>query len=152
MTCDTTILKSMNVANGSTIESLPDALWSYNISSGRINIGFATYPDTINDDGELFIVTFDASAVNVTGVDSGSIGSTTVQLESWTLVDSDMVRVLFNLPGTTGENGSGSLATIHFTITDTVGDTSVLDIFDGLLVDIQAEEILSIRIDDEATI
>jgi len=152
LTYDASILKATNVANGAMIESLPDALWSYNISSGKINISFATYPDAINNDGELFIVTFDASVVNVTGVDSGSIGSTTVQLESWTLVDSDTVRVLFNLPGTTGVSGSGSLATIHFTVTGTVGDTSVLDISDGLLVDIRAEEILSTWIDDEVTV
>jgi len=97
-------------------------------------------------------VIFDASVVNVTGVDSGIIGSTTVQLESWTLVDSDTVRVLFNLLGTTGVSGSGSLATIHFTVTGTVGDTSVLDIYDGLLVDIWAEEILSTWIDDDVSV
>ena len=86
-------------------------------------------------DSGQFDMSFDASAVNVTGVDSGCIGSNTVQLECWTFVDFDTVKVILNLPGTTGENGSGSLATIHFTLTGTVGDTSVLDIYDGLLVD-----------------
>ncbi|MCD4767706.1 MAG: cohesin domain-containing protein, partial [Methanosarcinales archaeon] len=105
-----------------------------------------------NLDSGQFDLSFDASIVNVTGVDSGSIGSTTVQLESWTLVDSDTVRVLFNLPGTTGISGSGSLATIHFTVTGTVGDTSVLDIYDGLLVDIWAEEILSTWINDDVSV
>jgi hypothetical protein len=51
----------------------------------------------------------------------------TVQLESWTLVDSDTVRVLFNLPDTTGVSGSGSLTTIHFTVTGTVGATLNMD-------------------------
>ncbi|MCD4798060.1 MAG: cohesin domain-containing protein, partial [Methanosarcinales archaeon] len=108
--------------------------------------------DVTNLDSGQFDLSFDASIVNVTGVNSGSIGSTTVQLETWTLVDSDTVRVLFNLPGTTGVSGSGSLATIHFTVTGTVGDTSVLDISDGLLVDIWAEEILSTLIDDDVTV
>jgi len=59
LTYDANILKATNVVNGAMIESLPDALWSYNISSGKTNISLATYPDAINDDGELFIVTFD---------------------------------------------------------------------------------------------
>ena len=122
MTYDASILNAMNVVNGAMIGSLPDALWSYNISSGRINISFATYPDTIHDDGEMFIVTFD-----VVGGNTGD----------------NSTLVTFNLPGTTGVSGYGSLATIHFTVTGTVGDTSVLDIYDGLHVDIWAEEILS---------
>jgi len=108
--------------------------------------------DVTDLDSGQFDLSFDASVVNVIGVDSGIIGSTTVQLETWTLVDSDTVRVLFNLPGTTGISGSGSLATIHFTVTGTVGDTSVLDISDGLLVDIWAEEIPSTLIDDDVTV
>ena len=53
--------------------------------------------DVTNPDSGQFDMSFDASAVNVTGVDFGSIGSNTVQLECWTLVDSGTVRVLFNL-------------------------------------------------------
>ncbi|MCD4791059.1 MAG: hypothetical protein K8R37_13770 [Bacteroidales bacterium] len=104
------------------LNKTPDALWSYNIRSGKINISFATYPDAINNDGELFIVTFDLVG--------GNVGD-------------NSTLVTFNLPDTTGVSGSASLATIHFTVTDTVGDTSVLDIFDVLLVDIWADEILS---------
>jgi PGF-pre-PGF domain-containing protein len=65
LTYDASILKATSVVNGAMIESLPDALWSYNISSGKISISFATYPDAINNDGELFIVTFDVVGGNV---------------------------------------------------------------------------------------
>ncbi|MCD4797981.1 MAG: cohesin domain-containing protein, partial [Methanosarcinales archaeon] len=108
--------------------------------------------DVTDLDSGQFDLSFDASVVNVIGVDSGIIGSTTVQLETWTLVDSDTVRVLFNLPGTTGISGSGSLATIHFTVTGTAGDTSVLDVSDELLVNIWAEEIPSTWIDDDVSV
>lgn len=121
----------------------------------RIVLGFndqTQLADVTNLDSGQFDLSFDVSVVNAIDVDSGSIGSTTVQLESWTLVDSDVVRVLFNLPGTTGVSGSGSLATIHFTVTGTAGDTSVLDVSDGLLVDTEAEEILSTWIDDEVSV
>jgi len=40
--------------------------------------------DVTNPDSGQFDLLFDASAVNVTGVDFGSIGSNTVQLECWT--------------------------------------------------------------------
>jgi len=108
--------------------------------------------DVTDLDSGQFDLSFDASVVNVIGVDSGIIGSTTVQLETWTLVDSDTVRVLFNLPGTTGISGSGSLATIHFSVTGTAGDTSVLDVSDELLVNIWAEEIPSTWIDDDVSV
>ena len=108
--------------------------------------------DVTNLDSGQFDLSFNASVVNVTGVDSGSIGATTVPLEDWTFIDSNMIRVIFNLPGTTGVNGSGSLVTIRFTVTGTSGDTSVLDISDGLLVDTESGRILAVWIDDEVTV
>ena len=104
--------------------------------------------DVTNPDSGQFDLSFDASAVNVTGEDSGSIGLNTAQLECWTFVNSDAVRVIFNLQGTTGDSGSGSLATIYFTVTGTAGDASVPDISGGLLVDIRVGETLSTWIDD----
>jgi hypothetical protein len=108
--------------------------------------------NVVNLDSGQFDISFDANVVNVTGVDSGNIDETEIRLESWTFMDSDTIRVLFNLPGATGVSGSGSLAAIHFTVTGTTGDTSVLDISDGLLVDIEADEIPSTWIDDEVSV
>jgi hypothetical protein len=108
--------------------------------------------DVTDLDSGQFDISFNASVVNVTGVDSGSIGTTEVQLDGWAFRDSDTVRVIFNLPGATGVSGSGSLATIHFTVTGTSGDTSVLDISDGLLADIEAGEVPAAWTDDEVTV
>ena len=102
-----------------------------------------------NLDSGQFDLSFNASVVNVTGVDPGSIGATEVRLDGWVFRDSDTVRVIFNQMGTTGVSGSGSLATIHFEVTGTSGDRSVLDISDGLLVGTGAEEIPAVWIDDE---
>jgi hypothetical protein len=99
-----------------------------------------------------FDLSFNASVVNVTGVDSGTIDGTEVPNDMWLFMDNDTIRVMFNLPGITGVSGSGSLATIHFTVTGIVGDTSVLDISDGLLVDIQAEVIPSTWIYDDVSV
>ncbi|MBW2636121.1 MAG: hypothetical protein JRC86_01110, partial [Deltaproteobacteria bacterium] len=99
-----------------------------------------------------FDLSFNASVVNVTGVDSGTIDGTEVPNDMWLFMDNDTIRVMFNLPGITGVSGSGTLATIQFTVTGTVGDTSVLDISDGLLVDIQAEVIPSTWIYDDVSV
>ena len=107
--------------------------------------------DVTNLDSGQFDLSFNASVVNVIGVDSGSIGTTEVRLDGWTFRDSDTVRAIFNLPGTAGVSGSGSLATIHFEVTGIAGDTSVLDISDGLLVDTGSDTIPAVWIDDEVS-
>jgi len=64
VTYNASILNATNVANGSMIESLPAPLVAYHISYVDINISFVTYPEAINGDGELFIVTFDVVGGN----------------------------------------------------------------------------------------
>jgi hypothetical protein len=92
-----------------------------------------------NLDSGQFDLYFDPAVANVTGVDDGNIGGTTIPVDNWALVDKNTIRVLFNLPGVDGVSGSGSLATIHFE-TLVPGDC-VMEISDGLLVDTMAEAI-----------
>ena len=80
LTYDSSILEATNVVNGAMIESLPDALSSYNINSGKVNISLATYPDAINNDGELFIVTFDVVGGNV-----GDNSTLVAEVEAYTM-------------------------------------------------------------------
>lgn len=94
--------------------------------------------DVTDMDSGQFDLHFDATAVNVTGVDDGSIGGTTIPADNWA-ADGGKVKVLFNLPGLDGVSGSGSLATIHFE-TIVPGDCE-MELSDGLLVDNVAEPI-----------
>ena len=103
--------------------------------SGAFNATIDIYNVADLDSGQ-FDLSFNSSVVNVTGVDSGSMGTTEVRLDGWTFRDSDTVRVVFNLQGATGVSGSGSLATVNFEIIGSVGDTSVLDISNGELFDL----------------
>jgi len=105
--------------------------------------------DVTNLDSGQFDLSFNESVVNVTGVDSGNINGTEVPIDMWRLIDAGNVRVLFRLPGATEASGSGHLATIHFEVTGTAGDRSVLDISEGLLVDIGSGKIPAVWIDDE---
>ena len=94
--------------------------------------------NAVDLDSGQFDLYFDSDAMNVTGVDDGNIGGTTMPVDNWA-VDRDRIRVLFNLPGIDGVSGSGSLATIHFETV--VSGDCVMEISDGLLVDTMAEVI-----------
>jgi len=91
--------------------------------------------DVTDMDSGQFDLHFDATAVNVTDVDDGSIGGTAIPI-NWD-ADNGKVTVLFNLPGLDGVSGSGSLATIHFE-TIITGDYE-MEISNGLLVNTMAE-------------
>ena len=92
--------------------------------------------DVTDLDSGQFDLHFDATAVNVTGVDDGSVGETAIPVENWA-ADDGKVTVLINLPGLDGVSGSGSLATIHFE-TIVPGDCE-MEISEGLLVNTMAE-------------
>ena len=99
-----------------------------------------------------FDLSFDPGVVNAIDVGAGDIDGTTVPIVGWNFVDTDRIRVLFNLPGAGAVSGSGCVAKIAFAITGSEGDVSVLNISDGLLVDGRSEEIPANWIDDELMI
>ena len=99
-----------------------------------------------------FDLSFDASVVNVMGVADGSLDGETIPVDRWEFVDKATIRVILDVPGIAGVNGSGYLAKISFAVIGEIGDKSVLDISDGLLVDTEAEEIPAEWTDDEVTI
>ncbi|RZN42790.1 MAG: hypothetical protein EF813_01125, partial [Methanosarcinales archaeon] len=108
--------------------------------------------NAVNLDSGQFDLSFDRSVVNATAVHDGNIDGRQVPIDSWGFVDAGTIRVLFNLPGVVGVSGSGQIATIRFEVTGSQGDTSVLDISGGELVDTGAEEMPAIRIDDKVII
>ena len=96
--------------------------------------------DDVDDlDSGQFDISFNSSVVNVTDlgddIENGDIDGTEVPVEFKSFVDDDTIRVTFNLPGTTGVSGSGTLATIKFEVVGKDGDTSFLNLSDGLLFD-----------------
>jgi len=109
------------------------------VVSDAFNATIDIYNATDLDSGQ-FELTFDSTVVNVTGVSSGEIGTTTIPVESWNFTNANTICVLFNLPEVTGVTGDGQLATISFTTTGEPGDTCVLELSDELLVDVEANE------------
>ncbi|MCK4735309.1 MAG: hypothetical protein KAT65_22845 [Methanophagales archaeon] len=99
-----------------------------------------------------FDLVFNSSVVNVTNVIEGSLDGETIPVSDWTRLDNDTIRVILDVSGIAGVNGSGNLATVSFTVVGEAGDKSVLNISNGLLVNTEAKEILAEWIDDEVIV
>lgn len=109
--------------------------------------------DNVTDfDSGQFDLSFDSSVVNVTDdVADGSLDGVTIPVD-WEFADEDTIRVILNVPGITGVNGTGNLAKIRFAVVGETGDRSELDISDGLLWDKEGAEILAEWIDEEVIV
>ena len=102
--------------------------------------------DDVDDlDSGQFDISFNSSVVNVTDlgddIEDGEIGDTTVPIDNCYFMDANTIRLLFNLPGTGGVSGSGTIATIRFEVVGGDGDVSFLNLSDGLLVDKESDKI-----------
>ena len=98
---------------------------------------------------ELF---FDPGVVIVEDVAAGSIDDTEIPVIGWWFMDVNRIGVLFNIPGIRGVSGSGYVAKINFEITGSEGDSCVLNISEGLLVNNNADKMPVIWTDGEVTI
>ena len=99
-----------------------------------------------------FDLAFDSSVVSVTDVVDGRLDGATIPVSDWERLDNDTIRVILDVSGIAGVNGSGNLATISFTVVGEAGAKSALDISDGLLVNTEAEAIPAEWIDDEVIV
>ena len=113
-----------------------------------------TFEASINVDNIMdfnsgqFDISFDPSVVNVSDVEDGRMDGATIPVDRWEFIDRSKIRVIIDVPGITGVSGSGNLAKICFDVVGKRGDKSVLDISDGMLVNMEAEEIPVEWIDD----
>jgi len=98
-----------------------------------------TFDVTIDIEGVIdltsgqFDISFDPDVVNVNDVYDGEIDGTTMPIDMWRLVEEDRARVLVKLPDSGLVSGSGYLTTIKFEVVGNDGDTSALEVSDGLL-------------------
>ena len=97
-----------------------------------------------------FDLSFDSSVVHVTEVRNGNIEGQEVSVTS--VVDSDTVRVLVNMPLGAGVTGSGYLAEIEFEVKGGCNEASTLVLSNGLLVNAEAEKIEAEWYGDEVTV
>ncbi len=88
--------------------------------------------DVSDLDSGQFDLTFDPDVLSVSDVTPGSIEGTEVPVV-WRSMGGGRVRVTVNMAGADGVSGSGYISRIIFDTKGSHGDTSVIDISDGLL-------------------
>ena len=97
-------------------------------------------------------VSFDTSVLRLDDVISGLIGSTTMEVTIYNEISSGTWRIVQNLPGLAGVSGSGYLAVLHFHVIGSQGDSSNIDVHNGVLLDTSAEEIPSTWVGDSVDV
>jgi hypothetical protein len=108
--------------------------------------------NVLNMNAGQFDLSFDSSVVNVIWVEGGLVNDTTMRIDEWRFIDSDTIHVISKCPDDQTVSGSGHLATIKFVVTGSQGDTSVLDLSDGKLAGVAAEEIPALWFDSDVTV
>lgn len=91
----------------------------------RVKVGEVVKLDSANYDIE-----YDPDVVKVVKVANGSISNTSIPIANWQFDPSGIqgkVRIINNIPGLAGVNGSGYLAEVHFQVVGSSGDTSDLE-------------------------
>lgn len=105
---------------------------------GTTGYALVEITNVMNLDAGQFDLSFNSNILKVASVEDGDIEGTKIPIQ-WRSIDADTIRVIFNLKGVTGINGSGQLAKIGFEV---IGDgDSTLDISNELLGDTQANKI-----------
>jgi len=84
-------------------------------------------------------VTLDASVFRLDDIASGLIGSTTIPVDIYNEISTGTYRVVQNVPGLDGATGSGYLAVLHFHVVGSEGDSSTINLSNGVLSNIQAD-------------
>jgi hypothetical protein len=97
--------------------------------------------DVADFDACNYDIIFDASVLRLDTVTSGLIGSTEIPVDLYNEVASGTYRIIQNVPGLAGVTGSGYLAELHFHVTGSIGDSSLVSPLNGVLSDITAGEI-----------
>ncbi len=94
-----------------------------------------------NFDGCQYDISFNPAVLSVDNVTDGDIGGTIIPVAIWHQLSPGLVRVVQNVPGLTGVNGTGHLAVLHFHAIGSANQSSNITLLNGLLGNNQAQEI-----------
>lgn len=104
--------------------------------TARVSITNVTGFDACNYD-----VSYDSLVLAVTDVAGGDLDGGPVPVEIWEEVSPGTVRVVQNVPGVSGVSGSGYLAEMLFEVVGSAGDTSCIELQNGVWGDNDAQAI-----------
>ena len=101
--------------------------------------------DVVKFDSANYDITYDPDVIEVAGVNNGSLNATNIPIANWMFdppAFQGTVRIINNVPGFAGVNGSGYLAEVPFQVVGSSGDTSSIAFTgEGVIFDNTAEEI-----------
>jgi hypothetical protein len=104
------------------------------VSEGSILVATVDISYVSDFDTAQFDVVYDPEVLEVVEITDGLIGSTVIPVAMWGFIPPEppgtqgRARVLNNVPGVPGVNGSGCLAEIHFRVVGSSGETSRIDL------------------------
>jgi len=99
-----------------------------------------------NLDSAAYDVVFDDTVLRLDDVTDGTIDGTAIPVDIWNLVDG-RVTIVQNVPGLAGVTGDGTLAELQFHVIGDVGDSSAIDLQNGMLGDNVGVEIDAFWVD-----
>jgi hypothetical protein len=102
------------------------------VKGSEFSVSVDTSSVTAFDAGQ-FDVSFNSSMMQLDGVDAGLIGTTQIPVSIWNMVGSETCRVVVNVPGIPGVDGSGYLAVLRFHATDSGVGSGALSLSNGFL-------------------
>ena len=112
-----------------------------------------TISQVVNFDAANYVVTFNPGVLAATNVTPGAIGGTEIPVGALNIDNaSGRVTIVQNVPGLAGVSGTGSLAEVHFHVVGSAGETSPVDLEDGVLGDNAASAIPAVWVGDSVTI
>jgi len=98
---------------------------SFNVSVDISNV-------TALDAGQ-FDVSFNESLVQLDNVAAGLIGTTQIPIDLWNKTGTGTYRIIVNVPGVPGVNGSGNLAVLQFHAMSSAIGSSAMNLSNGFL-------------------
>lgn len=102
------------------------------VSGGTFSVSVDIGAVTAFDAGQ-FDVSFDGSVLQLDSVGEGQIGATVVPVDMWNQVGAGTYRIIVNVPGVPGVDGSGQLAVLHFSVADSAAGSSTLTVSNGFI-------------------
>ena len=111
-----------------------------------------TISDVTDFDACQYDVTFDSTVLRLDNVTAGVIDSTPIPVDIYNELSPGEFRVIQNVPGVTGVSGPGTLAVLHFHAIGSGGESSDIDLNDGVISDITASMIPAVWSGDTVTL
>ena len=126
------------------------------VAQGDVTISI-NIPDTVQPDSDITVtidishvenfdatnydVSFDSTVLRLDNVTDGKIGGTIIPVDIYNEISPGRYRIVQNIAGLSGVTDTGYLATLHFHVIGSLGDSNYIRLFDGVIGNNQAEEI-----------